>query len=101
MDGSDNLKDTDRNVGVLLDYRRQKNNMEVSMRYSLKMINRNGYEIKREAMSIKTLKEFAKFYPLSVFFAWIYDKKEDKMICQNLYTDKWVKCSNETFVPYY
>lgn len=71
------------------------------MRYSLKMINRNGYEIQKKFDSIKKAKNFAAFYPLSVFFAWIYDAKKDEMICQNLYSDVWKKCNNETFIPYY
>ena len=70
-------------------------------RYSLKMTNKNGYEISREFDSIAKAKGFAAFYPLSVFFAWIYDKVRDEMILQNCYTDHWVRCNNETFSPYY
>ena len=71
------------------------------MRYSLKLINRNGYTIQKECKSIEQVKTFAKFYPLSVFFGYIYDKVKDEMIFQNCYTDRWKKCNNETFIPYY
>ena len=71
------------------------------MRYSLTMTNKNGYTIRRQFKSVKKAKEFASFYPLSVFFAWIYDIQNDEIICQNIYTDKWEKCNNENFIPYY
>jgi len=71
------------------------------MRYSLQLINRNGYTIQKEFKSIQQAKTFAKFYPLSVFFGWIYDKINEKMILQNCYTDRWKKCDNKTFIPYY
>lgn len=70
------------------------------MRYSLRLINKNGYVIEKEFDSIKGAKGYAGFYPLSVFFGWIYDKSVDEMIFQNNYTDKWSKCNNQTFVPY-
>lgn len=68
--------------------------------YSITMINRNGYTIKREFKTITACKEFAKFYPLSVFFAWIYNKKTDEMCYQNDYSDKWKKVNNDTFKAY-
>jgi uncharacterized membrane protein YkgB len=70
-------------------------------RYTLTMTNKNGYTIKHSETSVNAIKQFAKFYPLSSFFAWIYDRKEDKMIFQNIYSEKWKKCNNETFTPYY
>ena len=70
-------------------------------RYALTMTNRNGYTIKHDETSVNAIKQFAKFYPLSAFFAWIYDRKEDKMIFQNIYSGNWKKCNNETFTPYY
>ena len=70
-------------------------------RYSLTMINRNGYTIKHEANSIDSLKGFAKFYPLEVFFCWIYDKINDTMVRQNDYSKKWKTCNNESFIPYW
>lgn len=73
----------------------------MAKRYSIKMINRNGYEINHSENSVEKIKTFAKFYPLSVFFAWIYDNASGEMICQNCYTDQWKKCNNETFTPYY
>lgn len=71
------------------------------MRYSITLINGNGYTIQKEFNSVDKAKRFAKFYPLSVFFGWIYDKQNDEMIYQNIYTDKWKKCNNETFVRYF
>lgn len=69
--------------------------------YSLRMINRNGYEISKEFRTIKQAKEFASFYPLTSFFAWIYDKVNDEMKFQNLWKGKWQKCDNNSFVPFY
>lgn len=69
--------------------------------YSITMINRNGYTIKRNFKTISTCKQFAAWYPLSVFFAWIYNTKTDTMCYQNIYSDKWKKVNNDTFVPYY
>lgn len=69
--------------------------------YIITMINRNGYEIKRTFKTIAECKSFAAFYPLSVFFAWIYNAKEDKMCYQNNRSDKWKRCNNDTFVPYW
>lgn len=71
------------------------------MRYSLKMINKNGYTIQKDFRSIQQAKTHAKFYPLSVFFCWIYDKVKDEMLYQNCYSDNWRKCNNDTFVPHY
>jgi len=70
-------------------------------KYSLTMINRNGYTIKHEGKTIESLKNFAKFYPLEVFFAWIYDKSNDEMLYQNEYKNKFHKCTNESFIPLY
>lgn len=69
--------------------------------YSITMINRNGYTIKRKFKTVTACKEFAKFYPLSVFFAWIYNDATDKMCYQNLYSDSWKKVNNDTFVSQY
>lgn len=69
--------------------------------YKITMINRNGYTIERKFKSITQCKDFAAFYPLSVFFAWIYDINNDEMKYQNEYKDRWKKCNNDTFVPYY
>ena len=38
------------------------------MRYSICLINSNGYTIKKEFESVDKAKRFAKHYPLSVFF---------------------------------
>jgi hypothetical protein len=70
-------------------------------RYSLKMINSNGYEIKKESNDIEQLKNHAAFYPMRVFFAWIYDSLKDEMIMQSDYKKSFRKCNNETFIPYY
>ena len=70
------------------------------MRYSLTMINANGYEIKREFKTISACKHFANWYPLSAFFAWIYDKTNDEMLYQNNYSNTFFKCNNTSFVPY-
>ena len=69
--------------------------------YKITMINRNGFTIERTFKSIAQCKNFATFYPLSVFFAWIYDIKHGEIKYQNEYRDKWKKCNNDTFVPYY
>lgn len=69
--------------------------------YRLTMINRNGYTVQKENRTINSLKQFASFYPLSCFFAWIYDCKNNEIIYQNCYKDKWKKCNNNTFVQYY
>ena len=66
--------------------------------YSLTMINRNGYTIKRTFKTVSECKSFATYYPLSVFFAWIYDIKNDEMRYQNNYSDKWKRVNNDTFV---
>lgn len=71
------------------------------MRYSLKMINRNGYEISRKFRSVAACRRFAEWYPLEAFFAWIYDSAQDEMIMQNDYKRSFFKCNNETFVPYW
>ena len=70
-------------------------------RYSLTMINRNGYTIKRESNTVESLKQQAAYYPLESFFAWIYDKSTDTMIMQNQYRKLFKKCNNETYVPLY
>lgn len=70
-------------------------------KYSMTMINHNGYTIKKEGNTIDSLKHFARHYPLESFFIWIYDKINDEMVCQNIYTKKFKKCNNETFVPYF
>ena len=70
-------------------------------RYSLQMINRNGYTIKRESNSIEALKQSARHFPIECFFIWIYDKINDEMVCQNTWSKKFRKCNNETFIPYY
>lgn len=69
--------------------------------YSITLINRNGYTIKHTFKTIKQCKEFASFYPLSVFFGWIYNIKKDVMCYQNLYKDFWKKCDNDSFIPYF
>ena len=75
--------------------------MNKEKRYSLKLTNRNGYTISMEGNNINSLKQRAKIYPLSVFFGWIYDKNTDSMLYQNDYSNKWKKCNNETFIPYW
>lgn len=69
--------------------------------YSITLTNRNGYTISRKFKTITACKEFASYYPLSVFFGWIYNTKTDEMCYYNDYTDKWEKCNNETFKPYW
>ena len=69
--------------------------------YSLTLINKSGYTIKKDFKTIKEAKNYASFYPLEVFFGWIYDKINDSMVCQNLYKSTWKKCNNESFVPYF
>ena len=71
------------------------------MKYSLTLINKNGYTIKKDFKTIKEAKNYASFYPLEVFFGWIYDKINDNMVCQNLYKSTWRKCNNDNFVPYF
>jgi hypothetical protein len=71
------------------------------MRYSLTMINKNGYTIKREGSSIEGLKRQARFFPLESFFAYVYDKNTDNIICQNDYTKRFFKCDNKSFRPYW
>ena len=73
----------------------------VNMKYSLTLINKNGYTIKKDFKTIKEAKNYASFYPLEVFFGWIYDKINDSMVCQNLYKSTWKKCNNDNFVPYF
>lgn len=70
-------------------------------KYSLQMINRNGYTIKKESNSIEALKRFSRHFPLEVFFCWIYDKINDEMVCQNIYSNRFKKCNNKTFVSYF
>ena len=70
-------------------------------RYSVTLINQNGYMIKLESASVQGAKQAVKHYPLKSFFGWIYDKQTDTMVAQNQYKDRWKKCNNETFVPYY
>ena len=70
-------------------------------RYSLQMINRNGYTIKRGGNTVEALKSFATFYPLDSFFVWIFDNTKNEMLYQSIYSKKFKKCSNETFVPYF
>lgn len=70
-------------------------------KYSLTMINRNGYTIKKESDNIDALKRHAKHFPIEVFFIWIYDKINDNMVCQSIYSNRFKRCSNETFVPYF
>jgi hypothetical protein len=72
---------------------------ENNKKFTITMINRNGYTIVRKFNTIQACKDFAKFYPLSVFFAWIYNNKYDEMIMQNNYRDSFFKCNNETFIP--
>lgn len=74
---------------------------ENNKKYSITMINRNGYTIIRKFNSIQSCLNHAKHFPLTSFFAWIYDIQNDEMIMQNDYTDKMFKCNNETFVPYW
>ena len=74
--------------------------MKKEKRYSVVLMNRNGYTIRNESTSVEGCKQVIKRYPLSVFFGWIYDKKTDTMLYQNDYSNKWKKCNNETFVPY-
>ena len=71
------------------------------MRYSVTLINRNGYEIKRESNTIDGAKRAVAFYPLESFFGMIYDRSMDEIIRQNTYGGRWRKCDKETFVPYY
>jgi hypothetical protein len=70
-------------------------------RYTITMINRNGYTIIRKFNTIQSCITLAKHFPLTVFFAWIYDKVTDTMVMQNDYKDKMFKCDNESFVPYW
>ena len=46
-------------------------------RYSVTLINRNGYTITREASSIDAAKRSVSFAPLSSFDGWIYDRVLD------------------------
>ena len=78
-----------------------KNALKKTERYSLHMINGNGYDILRRFNSINSCINFAKQYPLSVFFAWIYDTKKDEMVMQNDYGNNFFKCNNENFIPYW
>lgn len=68
--------------------------------FEITLINRNGYTIKRQFKTAKACKDFAAFYPLSVFFGWIYNKATGNMCYQNDYSDKWKKVNNDTFKPY-
>ena len=70
-------------------------------RFTITMMNKNGYTILRKFDTIQSCKTFAKHFPLSVFFTWIYDKVNDSMIMQNNYTDKLFKCNNDNFIPYW
>ena len=70
-------------------------------RYAVTLTNKNGSTISRESDTIEGAKRAVSFFPLSVFFGWIYDRRNDEMIRQNTYTDKWRKCNKETFVGYY
>ena len=67
----------------------------------MKMINRNGYTIEKESNSIESLKRYARALSMKSFFIWIYDKINCEMICQNIYTNRFKRCNNETFVPYF
>lgn len=69
--------------------------------FSITLINRKGYTIKRNFKTIAACKDFAKYYPLSVFFGWIYDINNDKMCYQNEYTNHWKKVDNDSFTPYW
>lgn len=75
--------------------------LKENKRYTVTMTNRNGYSIIRKFNTIQSCLTHIKFYPLSVFFAWIYDNNTDTMIMQNNYTSKMFKCNNDTFIPYY
>ena len=46
-------------------------------RYSVTLINRNGYTIQREATSIDAAKRSVSFAPLNSFDGWIYDRAAD------------------------
>ena len=46
-------------------------------RYSVTLINRNGYTISREAASIDAAKRSVSFAPLASFDGWIYDRATD------------------------
>lgn len=74
----------------------------MAKRYSLTATNRNGYSINLKGNNINNLKSnFKRFYPMQSFFIYIYDIKNDCMICQNNYGNKFFKCNNNTFIPYY
>ena len=70
-------------------------------KYKITLVNRNGYTITKELKSVTACKDFAKWYPLTSFFGWIYNMASDNMEWQNCYKNKWSKCNNETFIPYY
>ena len=46
-------------------------------RYSVTIINRNGYTIHREASTIDAAKRSVSFAPLASFDGWIYDRVSD------------------------
>ena len=46
-------------------------------RYSVTLINRNGYTIQREATCIDAAKRSVSFAPLNSFDGWIYDRAAD------------------------
>ena len=71
-----------------------------SKRYTITMINKNGYTIVRKFNTIQSCLNHAKYFPLTCFFAWIYDKVNDTMIMQNNYSSKMYKCNNDSFIPY-
>lgn len=74
---------------------------EENKRFTITMMNKNGYTVMRKFTTIQSCKTFAKHFPLSVFFAWIYDKSKDSIIMQNNYSDKLYKCNEESFIPYW
>lgn len=71
-------------------------------RYSLSMINRCGYEIRREFSNINSAVRFEKYYSSGgSFFSWLYDRENDEMVMQNQYGTRLRKCNNISFVPYW
>jgi hypothetical protein len=59
-------------------------------RYSVTLINRNGYTIQREATSIDAAKRSVSFAPLASFDGWIYDRAADA-ITHRTSGSKWRK----------
>lgn len=69
--------------------------------FKVVLMNKDGYTISKQFYYVESCMNFAQYYDLSQFFGWIYDIKNDEVVFQNCYSNKWEKCDNWSFIPYY